>query len=89
MGARGPKPGFKQAREGAATPLSFISEPIPAAVALSSTDLENPDKLDGEPLRELAYRRGLSRSALTDMSDEKIRRELRFITHRQYEEEVA
>lgn len=56
------------------------------APALSAADRENPGKLDGEALRELAYRRGLARSNLASMSDEKIRRELNFIIRRQYEE---
>ena len=45
--------------------------------------------LTGEPLRQLAHRRGLAKSTLTSMSDEKIREQLRYITHRQYEDAVA
>lgn len=56
---------------------------------MSAADRENPEKLTGDLLRAFAHRRGLSRSALEDMSDEKIRTELRYITHRQYEEREA
>lgn len=81
MGLRGPKPGFKQARaaaakKGAATPLS----------SMSAADRENPEKLTGELLRAHAHRRGLAKSALEGMTDERIRTELRYITHRQYDE---
>lgn len=60
-----------------------------AEPVLSSGDRENPSKLTGQALRELAHRRGLAKSILADMSDEKIRTELRYITHRQYGEEDA
>lgn len=92
MGTRGPKKGFKLARqEGAEKPLSSIKAQKPAkqiesAVELSAADRENPERLSGDMLRALAHRRGLSLSALSDMSDEKIRVELRYVTHRQYEE---
>jgi hypothetical protein len=93
MGAHGPKPGFKAARkEGAATPLSFIDQPKAqaAAVELSAADRENPEKLGGEMLRALAHRRGVSLSAMADMTDAKIRMQLLYITNRQYDaEEVA
>lgn len=81
MGKRGPQPGFKKARAEA--------EASAALSSLSAADRENPNKLTGQPLRELAYRRGLARSSLETMSDEKIREQLRYITHRQYEDAVA
>jgi len=81
MGKRGPQPGFKKARAEADASAALSS--------LSAADRENPDKLTGQPLRELAYRRGLARSSLETMSDEKIREQLRYITHRQYEDAVA
>ncbi len=55
---------------------------------LSATDRENPDKLTGQDLRALAYRRGLAKSSLESMPDDKIRRELKFITYRQYDNAV-
>jgi len=81
MGKRGPQPGFKKARAEADASAALSS--------LSAADRENPNKLTGQPLRELAYRRGLARSSLETMSDEKIREQLRYITHRQYEDAVA
>jgi len=53
-----------------------------------AADRENPDKLTGQDLRALAYRRGLAKSSLTSMPDDKIRRELKFITYRQYDNAV-
>lgn len=55
-------------------------------IALSAADRENPDKLTGDALRELAHKRGLARSAIETMSDEKIRNELRYIVYRQYDQ---
>lgn len=55
-------------------------------IALSAADRENPDKLTGDALRELAHKRGLARSAIAMMSDEKIRNELRYIVYRQYDQ---
>lgn len=55
----------------------------PSAI-LSASDRENPDKLTGEDLRALAHRRGVSRSESASMSDDKLRMQLRYITHRQY-----
>lgn len=81
MGKRGPQPGFKKARAEADASAALSS--------LSAADRENPNKLTGQPLRELAYRRGLARSSLETMSDEKIREQLRYITHRQYDDALA
>lgn len=87
MGARGPKKGWKQQQDTAA-PVAVAENQQPAApvaVLLSAADRENPDKLSGEMLRALAHRRGLARSAVERMTDEKIRSELRYLTYRQYE----
>lgn len=56
---------------------------------LSAADRENPNKLTGQALRDLAHRRGMAKSILIDMPEEKIRMELRYITSRQYEDAVA
>lgn len=104
MGTRGPKPGFKQARaEQAALAVSppdaatavqpspvdpVAASAIPTPV-LSASDRENPDKLSGQALRDLAHRRGIAKSILPTLSDEKIRTELRYTTYRQYEDAVA
>ena len=60
-----------------------------AAVPLSATDRENPDKLSGADLRALAHRRGVSRSEAEHMPDDKLRMQLRYITNRQYADESA
>jgi hypothetical protein len=52
-------------------------------------DRENPDKISGDDLKALAHRRGIAKSLLSSMTDEKIRTELRYITHRQYDDAVA
>lgn len=98
MAKPGPKPGFKRAQRveqvqpapaEAAEPSSIAApEPVDLS-ALSAQDRENPMKLTGEALRTLAHRRGLSRTELSRMSDEKIREQLRFVTHRQYEADDA
>ena len=59
------------------------------AQELSAADRENPEKLSGSDLRALARRRGLARSEVERMDDEKIRIQLRYLTHRQYDDEVA
>jgi hypothetical protein len=58
--------------------------PPPQAAVLSAADRENPEKLSGEALKQLAHRRGLARSSLEDMPELKIREQLRYLTHRQY-----
>lgn len=54
---------------------------------MSAADRENPGKLSGQPLKDLAHKRGLSRSELENMSDDKIRMQLRHVTARFQEEE--
>ncbi len=83
---RGPKPGWKASRLLAAYPSD--QDPSPAEVVqapLSAADRENPGKLSGPALRDLAHRRGIARSELAKMGDEKIRAQLRYVTYRQYE----
>lgn len=55
-------------------------------VVLSAADRENPEKLSGEALVKLAHRRGIALSDLAKMSDDKIREQLRYLVHRQYDE---
>jgi hypothetical protein len=59
------------------------------AQALSAADRENPEKLSGSALRDLAHKRGLARSEVERMDDDKIRTQLRYLTHRQYDDEVV
>ena len=59
---------------------------LPDAVPVRATDRDFPNRLSGDALRELAHQRGLARSSLDDMTDTKIREQLRYILQRQYEE---
>ena len=74
MGLRGPQPGWKQAKKLASMPAA---------------DRENPEKLSGDLLRQLAHRRGIARSESARMSDEKLRVQLKYVTYRQYEADDA
>lgn len=56
---------------------------------LSAADRENPEKLSGSALRELAHKRGLARSDVATMDDVKIRTQLRYLTYRQYDDAVV
>lgn len=71
-----------------ARPRKVIAEQ-PDVQALSAADRENPEKLAGSDLRSLAHKRGLSRSEVERMDDDKIRMQLRYLTFRQYHDEVA
>lgn len=94
MGARGPKPGWKKpaakSSGSAVRPVSVSARKAPDTTEpLSAADRENPEKLSGEPLRKLAHNRGIARSELENLTDEKIREQLRYRVHRQYEESEA
>jgi hypothetical protein len=52
---------------------------------LSATDRDNPAKVSGQELRVLAHQKGMARSLLDGMGDDKIREQLRYITQRQIE----
>lgn len=71
-----------------ARPRKLVAEQ-PEMQALSAADRENPEKLSGSDLRDLAHKRGLARSEVERMDDDKIRIQLRYLTHRQYDDEVA
>jgi len=78
MGTRGPKPGFKQAREAAALQAN---EP---AVRVLGADKDNYNKLSGQALRDMGHRMGLPRSEVDRATDEHIRRQLDSIMYRKY-----
>ena len=62
------------------------AEPVPISSApMSAADRENPKKLSGDALRELAWRRGISRTECARLTDAKIREQLEYLIHRQYE----
>lgn len=99
MATRGPKPGWKQsglieAKETPPAPVDptkvpevqVVNPPEPTAQRLTAADLENPSKISGQMLKDLAHKRGLSRSSMEDMPDDKIREQLRYITQNQYED---
>lgn len=52
---------------------------------LSHADQNNPDKIEGEHLRKLGHRLGLSLSEMGRMSDDKVREQLKYIAYNQYE----
>lgn len=94
MGARGPKPGFKKARQVAqeqvqqAPAVAPVSDVVcdPAAVhAMPAAYRENPEKLGGAALKELAHKRGLSRTECERLPDVKLREQLRYLAYRQYD----
>lgn len=76
-------------------PAQPVADPAPAVVeapektaAPSAADRENPAKLHGQELRDLAHRRGIALSTLCFMSDAKIREQLLYINYRQYDDAV-
>lgn len=81
------KPGNKSGAKQAAPVVEQETAPAEAA-PLSAADRENPSKLSGDALRAFAHRRGLARSIMASMTDEKIRIELRYITTREYESDA-
>jgi hypothetical protein len=104
VGKRGPQPGFKAKRAqeaavagvataaAAAAPVpdagDFVCDPVVAA-RLPLQYREHPEKLGGEALRQLAHRRGLSRSEVDRMTDAKVREQLRFRAYHLHETEGA
>lgn len=52
---------------------------------LSAADLANPAKLQGDQLKKLANTMGMAKSELARLSDDKIRTQLKYLTHRKYE----
>jgi hypothetical protein len=54
------------------------------APPLSAADKANPNKLHGDDLRALAHQRGMAKSLLANMPDEKIRAQIRYIDYGQY-----
>ena len=43
---------------------------------------EHPDKISGQALRDLAHRKGMAKSELATMPDDKIRTQLKYIDYR-------
>ncbi len=60
---------------------SDVSGNVGEASALPAYQRENPNKLEGQALRDLAHKQGLARSEVATMSDEKIRVQLRYLAY--------
>ena len=75
--------------ESARAKRATASAPAEPAPTLTAAERENPDKLTGQALRDLAHRRGIARSESARMDDAKLRMQLRYITNRQYASEDA
>lgn len=52
---------------------------------LTAADLSNPAKLNGDALKKLAHNMGMAKSELARLDDDKIRVQLKYLTHRKYE----
>jgi len=90
MGSRGPQPGFKRARQqGGDIPAPSV--PLDAAPArrLTYEERNNPKYLSGAVLRDFAHSRGVPRSSMESMTDEKVRAEVNFLISRQYDDAEA
>lgn len=95
MAKPGPKPGSKRApkpesvQDAPAQAVAPAPIPSPEPAVLTTQDRENPAKLSGQALRDLAHRRGIARSESARMTDEKLREQLKYATYRQYEADDA
>lgn len=67
--------------ESAAQPKREAAVQVP----LSAAHRANPTMLAGKALHDLAHQRGMSRSDLARMPDEKVREQMRYLVHRQYD----
>lgn len=52
---------------------------------MSAADLANPAKLQGDALKKLAHSMGMAKSELARLTDDRIRTQLKYLTHRKYE----
>jgi hypothetical protein len=50
---------------------------------------EHPDKISGQALRDLAHRKGMAKSELANMPDDKIRTQLKYIDYRRASEDAV
>lgn len=79
-----------KAAPAAAEPDHLPPQPPPPVAAgeqpcLSTADRNNPAKLAGDDLKKLAHNRGMSKSEMVGMSDDRIRTQLKYLTYRQYD----
>ncbi len=85
----------RKAADQATAPDAVVADhlpPAPPPVAaqgeqprLSAADLANPAKLHGDQLKKLANTLGMAKSELARLTDEQIRTQLKYLTHRKYE----
>lgn len=67
-----------------------VMEAAPADHAVvNEWQRDNPRFLSGDKLKRFANERGIPKSELATMSDEKIREQLRYVVARRYEDENA
>lgn len=66
-----------------------VTKHLADVITLPVAHRENPEKLGGEALKALAHRRGLAKSEVARMSDEKIREQLKYRAYSQYHDEAA
>jgi hypothetical protein len=78
-----------------ASALPAVAQPASQEIGSVSTESvpahhrEHPDKISGQALRDLAHRKGMAKSELTTMSDDKIRTQLKFIDYRRASEDAV
>ncbi len=63
--------------------MAFSADvPETAGASVPAYHREHPDKISGQALRDLAHKKGMAKSELADMSDDKIRTQIKYIDYR-------
>ncbi len=70
-----------------AQPRSKKSEPA-LVERVPAHHREHPDKISGQALRDLAHKKGMAKSEVANMSDDKIRIQLKYIDYRRASEDA-
>jgi hypothetical protein len=70
-----------------ASPVS-VNVSDQAGASVPAYHREHPGKLSGQALRDLAHRKGMSKSELADMPDDKIRTQIKYIDYRRASEDA-
>jgi hypothetical protein len=63
--------------------------PATLEIPLTAGQREDPRYLHGDVLRKFAHERGIARSEMQEWDDDKVRRQVSLIVHRQYDESNA
>jgi hypothetical protein len=82
------RPRKVQEGEGASVPSASADVSDTAGASVPAYHREHPDKLTGQALRDLGHRKGMAKSELASMSDEKIRLQIRYIDYRRASEDA-